>query len=232
MTEPVDSGPDMQAAELALGVLDGEERTVALRRMLAEPAFAAEVAWWRDQLAALAADVPAVAPDADLFSRIERRLSPSPVAPARRSWPWRAIAGVTSLAAAASIALLFTRPEPAPRIVVRQPVALLAGVIAPTGVGEPISAVFDPGTNVLLIGGNRLVDAATDPELWVIGQDGVPHSLGLLRGGGTSRVAVSPANRARIDAGAVLAISIEPAGGSPGPSPTGPVVAKGSLSLT
>ena len=34
---------DVAAAELALGLLDGEERAAALRRVLAEPAFAAEV---------------------------------------------------------------------------------------------------------------------------------------------------------------------------------------------
>ena len=32
--------PDTAAAELALGLLEGEERADALRRMLAEPAFA------------------------------------------------------------------------------------------------------------------------------------------------------------------------------------------------
>ena len=33
---------DVAAAELALGVLDGEERAAALRRVLAEPDFARE----------------------------------------------------------------------------------------------------------------------------------------------------------------------------------------------
>ena len=51
-----DSGPDMTAAELALGVLDGEERAAALRRVLADPVFAREVERWRRYLAALFAD--------------------------------------------------------------------------------------------------------------------------------------------------------------------------------
>ena len=221
----------MTAAELALGVLDGPERAAALRRVLAEPVFAAEVAWWREQLAALLDEVPAVEPGADVFARVERAIS-RPATPVRAGWLWPSLAGATSLAAAASLALLLARPEPAPRVVVQPPTALLAGVIAPTEAGEPISAVYDPGTGTLLIGGNRLVDAATDPELWVIGADGVPHSLGLLHSGGTTRVAVREADRSRLVADAVLAISLEPPGGSPKRAPTGPVIAKGALSLT
>ena len=49
--------PDMAAAELALGVLEGEERATALRRVLSEPAFAAEVERWRARRDAQAASV-------------------------------------------------------------------------------------------------------------------------------------------------------------------------------
>ncbi|MGJ3628226.1 hypothetical protein AB5I41_17070 [Sphingomonas sp. MMS24-JH45] len=57
-TPEADTPIDMAAAELALGVLDGDERAAALRRVLAEPDFAREVARWRDYLAALFADWP------------------------------------------------------------------------------------------------------------------------------------------------------------------------------
>ena len=59
--------PDVTAAELALGVLDGPERAAALRRMLAEPAFAAEVDVWRNHFAALLDQFPAAEPGPDLF---------------------------------------------------------------------------------------------------------------------------------------------------------------------
>ena len=57
-TEPEISGADVAAAELALGVLDGEERAAALRRMLAEPDFARDVERWRDHFAVMFAGSP------------------------------------------------------------------------------------------------------------------------------------------------------------------------------
>ena len=67
---------DLTAAELALEVLDGDERTAALRRMLDDPAFARDVARWRRHLAALYLEVEPVAPSAvpDLGGR--SRVSP------------------------------------------------------------------------------------------------------------------------------------------------------------
>ena len=43
----------IRAGELALGVLDGEERAAALRQVIADPAFAREVDQWRSRLAGL-----------------------------------------------------------------------------------------------------------------------------------------------------------------------------------
>ena len=45
-TTETDVPEDVAAAELALGLLEGEERGAALRRVLAEPGFAAQVEWW------------------------------------------------------------------------------------------------------------------------------------------------------------------------------------------
>ena len=64
-------------------------------------------------------------------------------------------------------------------------------------------------------------------ELWRIGGDKVPRPLGLLAPG-----AVTPAllKGARLPgADDILAISIEPRGGSPTGAPTGPVIATGAL---
>ena len=73
MTDPIRPGPaepDVAAAELALGLLDGEERAAALRRMLAEPGFAREVERWRDAFRRpVRRRRRAVAPAADLGER-------------------------------------------------------------------------------------------------------------------------------------------------------------------
>lgn len=226
---------DVSAAELALGVLDGDERAGVLRRVLAEPAFAAEVERWRETFGLLINEVPAVEPGQGLFSRIQRSLDdrPASVVPVRRGWMWPSIAGASSLAAAAALAFLVTRPGPTPvPTTPPAPTTLLVAAIAPAGKGEPVTAVYEARAGTVRISAATLADARHDAELWVIGGDGVPHSLGLLSRARTTALPVTPANRARLAAAAVLAVSIEPIGGSPSGSPTGPVIAKGTLSLT
>ena len=70
--------PDTDAAELALGVLDGAERAGALRRMIGEPDFAREVERWRDHFALLFAGVAEVRAPDGLFEKIEARIGGSP----------------------------------------------------------------------------------------------------------------------------------------------------------
>jgi len=53
--------------------------------------------------------------------------------------------------------------------------------------------------------------------------------MGIIPPGATTHVAVSAEERKKLAQGAVLAISLEPAGGSPTGQPTGPVVAAGDL---
>ena len=111
-TAPVDSGePDVAAAELALGLLEGDERAAALRRTLAEPAFARDVERWRRHFGALFASVPDVAPAPDLGDRVIARLDGPGRAP---SAMWKPVAIAASLVAASLSGLLVMRPEPVP----------------------------------------------------------------------------------------------------------------------
>jgi len=237
---PPDEGPDMSAAELALGLLEGEERAVALRRVLADRAFASEVETWRGHLAQLFDLWPEVAAPPAVLARVERSLDATlaPMttnAPASRRWIWPAMTGLSSLAAAALLLILVTRPTPpvlvAPGSETTSPVptTLLVAAIASSAGGAPVTAVYDPASGGMRVTPQAMADARRSAELWVIAGDGVPHSLGLLPASG-GRMIVNAANRARLAAGATLAVSLEPIGGSPTGLPTGPVVAKGALS--
>src|SRR5437868_3856425 len=62
------------AAELALGVLDGEARARAEARAASDPEFAAEAAAWSARLHPLAEDVAPVAAPDTLWPRIEAAL--------------------------------------------------------------------------------------------------------------------------------------------------------------
>ncbi|TIR45483.1 MAG: anti-sigma factor, partial [Mesorhizobium sp.] len=71
--------------------------------------------------------------------------------------------------------------------------------------------------------------AGKDFELWMIEGKNAPVSMGVIPAGQTARMTISPAVQERLAQGAVLAVSLEPAGGSPTGQPTGPVVAAGDL---
>ena len=96
----------MMAAELALGLLDGEERAVALRRVLSDRGFAAEVEWWRRHLADLLDDYPSVPAPEGLIDRIAMASRPKPRSRLKTLIP----AGLA--VAAAVLLVLFLRPVP------------------------------------------------------------------------------------------------------------------------
>ncbi|MEO9131052.1 MAG: anti-sigma factor [Sphingomonas sp.] len=238
----LDDAPDMAAAELALGVLDGEDRAQALRRVLAEHGFAQEVERWRAHLAPLFDLWPAMDAPPGVFGRVERTIDGPSIAvtaqlPVKRALLWPLAAGLSSIAAAAMLVVIVMRPiaVPGPASRPATPVAttsapMLVASIDTGKAGAPVTAVYNPNSADLRLTPAALAEADHSAELWVIAGDGVPHSLGLLRASGASSFAVSRANRARLAAGATLAVSIEPIGGSPTGLPTGPVVAKGVLS--
>ena len=220
---------DVAAAELALGLLDGAERAAALRRVLASPDFAAEVAGWRESFAELYVDAPEVVPPEGFFARIEAALD-RPTPRVSRIWPIATAA--SAIAAACAIALLMLRPvieRPVPvPVATTAPVPLVAAITPPEGAA--LVAVYDRDSAALRITGADLAPPERSAELWAIGGDGVPHALGLLEGKGTVLV-IATDDRGRLTAGATLAVSIEPIGGSPTGKPTGPVVATGALEL-
>ncbi len=219
---------DVAAAELALGLLEGEERGAALRRVLAEPGFAAQVEWWRSRLAALFDLWPEHAAPPHLAARIEASLdgTPAPAQTSRFAWP--ALAAVTSAIAASLLLFVMVRPEPtlpvSQPIPVARPTSVLVAMLGDAK--SPVAAVYDPANGALRVAAGPGVPDARVAQLWVIGGDGVPHSLGLLSSRPTS-LAPKGVDRGRIAPGATLAISVEPLGGSPTGLPTGPVVATG-----
>lgn len=232
-TDPADPAEDVMAAELALGLLEGDERAVALRRMLAEPGFARDVETWRNHFAQLFDLWPGVEAPEGLIERIDASLGgPGATRPGRR-FPWPILAIASSAFAASLLVVVAVRPPaPAPVVFAPAPAAVeRTGPVLVASIDDgkaPIATLYDPAKGALRVAASPDVAADRVAQLWVIGADGVPHSLGLLTRRATA-LSVDPADRARLAAGATLAISVEPLGGSPTGLPTGPVVAKGAL---
>lgn len=67
-------------------------------------------------------------------------------------------------------------------------------------------------------------------QLWVLVPDAsVPHQLGFLPQSGRKRIAVSPENARLLAGSGELVITLEPLGGSHGPTPSGPAVFRATL---
>jgi anti-sigma-K factor RskA len=206
------------AAEYALGTLRGPARRRFESWLRSDAALRAAVVSWQGRLATLAELGRPVAPPARVWSGIERRLQ-APSAPRWRFWPGLALG--TSAAAVVLAVLLAGRGEaPLP-----QQVAALADEQARTA----LVVTADPARRRLHVRVARDVRVPDDRtlQLWAIARNGSPRSLGILPDNRSAELALD--GRAIGPDVMLLAISLEPKGGSPNPAaPTGPVLYKGS----
>ncbi len=219
------SRDEVLAGEYVLGVLSLEDRQKVERRMRSDRPFAAIVSRWEQNLSAFNEEYEASLPSASTLPAIERRLFGE--RPARPGlwhsllfWRWFAF---VSLAFAAFVAFFNSD-------FVREPVRgkpLVADLAAQNGTINLVAS-FDAASGRL-----RLTPVAAGKpeekslELWLIRGSEPPEALGVLPQTGEGEIAVAPNLRGRIDEGAVLAVSVEPYGGSPSGKPTGPVIASG-----
>lgn len=222
--------PELQqklAGEYVLGTLQGGARRRFEQLLVDSRALQQVVQAWERRLAPwLQVATPEPVPG-HVWTGIQQRLGHLPAAaPAPREgagfWRWLGL-GSTALAAALALVLV-TRPAAPPA-----PVAVDVAVLA-TDKSEPVWIVRQKGA-VLELSGLAAVDvpAGRDLELWSIPAGGAPLSLGVVHrtGPAQAEVRLSEQARARLAQGALLAISLEPAGGSPTGAPTGPVLFTG-----
>jgi anti-sigma-K factor RskA len=215
---------ELLAAEYALGVLAGTERTAAAQRVARDRAFAALVAAWEERLAPWTAELPEVAPPPQVWERIAAQL-PGAQRQRPRFWQslvfWRGFGIVSALAAACLAALLYLS-------MASQQAALVASI---EGDGQRIFvAVIDvKRTAITVVPAAYRPDPTRVPELWLVPPGGKPLPLGVLPSDRPTQIALPTtfADQARRDAG--LAVSLEPPGGSPTGQPTGPVIGIGKL---
>jgi anti-sigma-K factor RskA len=203
---------DALAAEYVLGVLDLAERAEAEARIKRDPAFAAMVTEWEFRLEGMNDDF-AEAPAPNLMPQIEARLFPKP-ASARTSRASRGggiLGWLTGALVAASLVLATLAVVAPPR---SNLVATLA--TADNRLAYEVSHFGD----TLRVTRAKGVPAPQGQvhEFWVIAPGQGPVSLGLLEN--DPLVVTYPAP----PAGYVIAVSLEPAGGSPTGQPTGPII--------
>ncbi|HEV2504886.1 MAG TPA: anti-sigma factor [Mesorhizobium sp.] len=234
MTESDHTGPerddDALAAEYVLGVLSADERQTAAQRVEHDPAFARLVYAWEGRLSPLAAGYAEVAAPASVKAAIDRRLFSNSVEQQDRDSLWSSLAFWRGLAAAAIAALVLAISVPYLGAPSAPPQAELVASLAGEGSDVRYVAVYDGVRNEVRL--SRLsgqLAADKDFELWLIEGTNAPVSVGVVPTGATAQLSPSAEVREKLGQGAVLAISLEPKGGSPTGQPTGPVVAAGDL---
>ena len=228
------------AAEYALRLPDGEDRRRAERLMSSDPDFAAEVARWRGRLGPLVDELESTAPPTSLWGRIEQAIGrggDNVVTLRRQVTTWRAAtAAISALAASLAVVLLVPRQAiaPTPTAEVQPASVPMVAMLGDDSKEMKVVATWDPAASqlVLAVVGDMPADPLHSHELWVIPSDGKPRSLGTMPASKQAHMALADALAGLLQQGATIAISVEPPGGSPRGSPTGPVVASGALTRT
>ncbi len=237
MTLAEDNGPerggdDLLAAEYVLGVLAADEREIASRRIEADAAFARLVDAWEVRLSPMAAAYPEIEPPTAVKAALDRRLftPPQPMLASSRPGVWSSLAFWRGLAAAAVAALVIYIATPYINPPVERPQARLVASLAAEGSDVKYLVVYDAAHHDIglsHVSGDRA--SGKDFELWMIEGKNEPVSMGVIPAGAAAHLTIAPAVQQKLAQGAVLAVSLEPAGGSPTGQPTGPVVAAGDL---
>ncbi|OON62403.1 hypothetical protein B0920_02750 [Massilia sp. KIM] len=226
----IDDNPVLRerlSAEYVLGTLRGGARRRFERWLASSAALRATVDEWQRRLAAIAELPPAVAPPARVWDGIERRLGFARPAPWWQFWRgagapiWGGVA-VAASAAAIGLALVLRAGAPAPAI---DQVATLTDEQSRTAL--VLAADARRGRiEVRVAAGLKVPDDRT-LQLWAIDRAGKPRSLGILADVRGASLALD--DRAVGAEVMLLAVSLEPKGGSPDPNgPTGPVLYKGA----
>ena len=238
MTAVEPDDPEVHYAEYVLGVLDARERAAVERESAERPDAAAAIAAWSRRLSPLAAEVVPIEPPARVWDAIRRSLRLDERArgaahaaraglwESLRFWHWLGL-GSAALAATASavlVAVMLRRPSP-------PPIPYMAATIVQANHRVGWTATMDIAQSRMIVipGVPRRLSAGRAPELWLVPKAGSPIPVGMISDSAPVTIDLPPSLVARLGPTATLAVSAEPAGGSPTGRPTGPVIGTGAI---
>ena len=220
-----DARLDALCGEYLLGSLRGAARKRFERALREEPRVVQRLDHWQRMVTPRYSKMIEAQPSGNIWKRLERELG---LARYRTPWHrragfWRAWAVVATAALALAIGLQVLKPPPEPPL----PIATLAGKAE---VSQVTAMLSRDGRSLELRAARPVVAGPKQSyELWLLPPGGAaPISLAVL-GSLDARFALPPAQVGRLAAGAKLAVSVEPAGGSPTGAPTGPVILVGDI---
>jgi anti-sigma-K factor RskA len=239
------------AAEYALGTLTGRSRRRFQKLLEKDPGLQKEVGFWEQRLRSLSPALPAIKPRPQVWVRIAQAIGqPAPVAtavtapsgvtsvaretriiappPANQSRFWQAWAGLATAAALVLAIGLYTRqppPAPAPVAVAQNAAPTYVALLQMPNSTMHWAVSIAPKQGRIAVAANGEVPALNGKsvELWVISDKNGPVPIGVLPTHGNGSMPM-PAEALDNNGTMKLAVSVEPAGGSPTGKPTGPIV--------
>lgn len=237
MTEKLNELDQLLASEYALGVLDNADMIAAGKRYDNDLLFRQEVDLWHNRLTPMLDDVETMSPGAQVWEKIEaikfgQSVGADEKAESGGLWHslifWRGFSIISAMTAAIALGVLLL---PGKNTLPDDGQSLVAS-LTPTGKAPAFMARFDRNAGALNIRYSQNEYTETKAaELWLIPKDGQPHSLGLLDKRGQADIIINAGERLIFAEGGILAVSLEPPGGSPTGQPTGPVIASGIMKL-
>ncbi len=241
MNTPVDDGNhNLRYAEYVLGVLDADTRAEVAREMMTSDEVATAVALWQSRLIPLADVIADVTPAPYVWARIHDALqldAPARTTPTPRKGLWNNLAlwhwvgiGASALAVALLVVVNLPRHAPTP---VEAVASYMAATIQQDNGSTGWTATLDPQRGRMVVVPATPIAFATGraPELWLIPAGGKPISVGMIALDKPTTLTLDPALLAKLGSSALLAVSVEPLGGSPTGQPTGAVIAKGAIGV-
>jgi anti-sigma-K factor RskA len=220
---------DALAAEYALGTLPPHARLRLERIALDDSAVAAAMRAWELRLAPLTEGAAPITPPPRVWIAIAKRLGLKRVVRVGDTF-WSGVAlwrGLALASMALVIGLFVTLLGQKPDVTNQQIVAVLAGPDAKPALIA--TALRGERFMTLKVVGAAPVPAGRALELWMLPEGAAPKSLGLIADSGVGRVVLPALPDVAFANVPALAVSLEPAGGSPTGAPTGPVLYSGKV---
>jgi anti-sigma-K factor RskA len=217
------------AGEYVLGTLSAADRRRVERLRVDDARLDREIEAWEARLAPLSQTLDEVPAPDGLLPLIEAELDREAVTVSIEDAPSRGHGRARLAYAAGFVALMIglgsgyyirdVLPPP-------QGQSYIAVVNRDAGLPALIVKVDLAGRQVSVRPVSAEKPADNDLELWYVGPDAAPRSLGVID---VATPMTADLDRNGFAADGVLAVSVEPRGGSPTGAPTGPVVYSGQL---
>ena len=207
------------AREYVLGLLPARSRARFARVLSFSLVARRAVAAWERRFAPLAAAVRPVEPPESAWTGIETALGLRAAPRVRAAGIWPALAAALAIVAVLFAGLYFSQ-QPS----VERPAYVSVVTDAATGPVWLLQAFTEARALRVSTVNPRPAPAGSSYELWMLPDGGNPISLGLLPEMGAAQLGLNAAQLGVLTRTMTLAVSVEPAGGSPTGLPTGPVI--------